>query len=133
MQKLFLPLCVVALQLLPAARARAAEHPRVVEIDANVLEDKIRGGMLAQIIGNLNGLPHEFKYIDEPGSVEHYTPALPKGAHTDDDTDIEWVYLHEIARSGENFLPPDRIAALWKQHINRRIFCANLYARGLMD
>ena len=89
--------------------------------------------MLAQVIGNLNGLPHEFKYINEPGNVEHYTPALPDGARTDDDTDIEWVYLREIARSRENFLPPDRIAALWKRHINRRIFCANRYARDLMD
>ena len=89
--------------------------------------------MLAQVIGNLNGLPHEFKYIDEPGNVEHYTPSLPEGAVTDDDTDIEWVYLREIARTGNNLLPPDRIAALWKRHINRRIFCANRYARDLMD
>src|SRR6187549_2182735 len=110
MQKLFLPLCVVALQLLPAARARAAEHPRVVEIDADVLEDKLRGGMLAQVIGNLNGLPHEFKYIDQPGAVEHYTPSLPKGAKTDDDTDIEWVYLTEIAKSGDNMLPEPQLA-----------------------
>jgi hypothetical protein len=98
-----------------------------------VLEDKIRGGMLAQILGNLNGLPHEHKYIDEPGNVERYTPGLPNGARTDDDTDIEWVYLREIARSGENSLPPDRIIALWKRHINRNIYCANQYARGLMD
>ena len=89
--------------------------------------------MLAQVIGNLNGLPHEFKYINNPGKVEHFTPSLPNGAVTDDDTDIEWVYLREIARSGNNRLPPDRIAALWKRHINRRIFCANRYARDLMD
>jgi hypothetical protein len=111
----------------------ASPPAQIVEIPADVLEDKLRGGMLAQVIGNLNGLPHEFKYINNPGNVEHYTPSLPDGAQTDDDTDIEWVYLHEIARSRENFLPPDRIIALWKQHINRRIFCANLYARGLMD
>ena len=30
------------------------------------------------------------KYIDEPGNVQEYTPALPDGAWTDDDTDIEW-------------------------------------------
>jgi ADP-ribosylglycohydrolase len=115
------------------SRAAADDARPVIEIDADTLEDKIRGGMLAQIIGNLNGLPHEFKYIDKPGNVDHYTPALPGGAHTDDDTDIEWVYLREIARSRECFLPPERIAALWKQHINRRIFCANRYARDLMD
>jgi len=67
-------LCVfVALATFPARLW--AEQPRpVVEIPADVLEDKLRGGMLAQILGNLNGLPHEFKYIDEPGNVERSPP-----------------------------------------------------------
>ena len=111
----------------------ADERPATIEISASDLEDKIRGGMLAQILGNLNGLPHEFKYIDEPGNVVDYTPSLPEGAFTDDDTDVEWVYLREIARSRQTLLPPDRIAGLWKTHINRRIFAANHYARQLMD
>src|SRR5688500_15384492 len=58
-----------------------------VTISVDDLADKIRGGLLAQIIGNLNGLPHEMKYIDEPGKVESYSPSLPEGARTDDDTD----------------------------------------------
>jgi ADP-ribosylglycohydrolase len=110
-----------------------AAEPQLLTLDAPDLEDKIRGGVLGQILGNLNGLPHEFKYIDKPGEVESYTPSLPDGARTDDDTDIEWVYLHEIARSRQSLLPPPRIAALWKNHVNRRIWCANLYARQLMD
>src|SRR5262245_26840105 len=116
-----------------ACGAVAQRTPTFIEVPADVLEDKIRGGMLAQVIGNLNGLPHEFKYIAEPGNVERYTPSLPKGAFTDDDTDIEWIYIHEIARTGTNNLSPEQIARLWKQHINRRIFCANRYARDLMD
>jgi hypothetical protein len=126
-------LCTLIVHIASCNCAGAAPPAHFIEIPADILEDKLRGGMLAQVIGNLNGLPHEFKYINKPGNVEHYTPGLPDGAQTDDDTDIEWVYLHEIARSRENFLPPDRIAALWKRHINRRIFCANLYTRGLMD
>jgi hypothetical protein len=133
MKRLLLALCILILQNLAAARGLAQQPPRFIEIDAVVLEDKIRGGMLAQVIGNLNGLPHEFKYINHPGNVEHFTPSLPDGAITDDDTDIEWVYLREIARSGNNLISPDRISALWKRHINRRIFCANRYARDLMD
>src|SRR5688572_29949992 len=109
------------------ARSGLAADKNVVVFDADEVDDKIRGGMLAQVLGNLNGLPHEFKYIDEPGNVLTYTPSLPKGAFTDDDTDIEWVYLTEISRSGVIELPPERISALWKRHINRRIFCANLY------
>src|SRR3954451_1518718 len=127
MRNLTLSVCaLVAIALLPAC-VFAQKSPRFIEIAADTLEDKIRGGMLAQVIGNLNGLPHEFKYINNPGNVQHYAPSLPDGAHTDDDTDIEWVYLREIARTHENFLPPERIAALWKRHINRRIFCANRY------
>jgi hypothetical protein len=112
---------------------RLAADEKVIQIDADELEDKIRGGMLAQVLGNLNGLPHEFKYIDEPGSIATYTPSLPKGAFTDDDTDIEWVYLREIEQSGVIELPPQRIGDLWKRHINRKVFCSNLYARQLMD
>jgi hypothetical protein len=123
--------CLLILSLPKGVFAQTA--PRFLTIPAEELEDKIRGGMLAQVIGNLNGLPHEFKYINRPGKVEHYTPSLPDGAVTDDDTDIEWVYLNEIAHSRDNMLPPARIAALWKRHINRRIFCANRYARDLMD
>ncbi len=124
----------LALLLLGCARpAPAQDPPGFVEIPADVLEDRIRGGMLAQIFGNLNGLPHEFKYIHEPGKAETYTPGLPQGARTDDDTDLEWVYACEMARAGEPFLPPGRIRELWTAHINRRIWCANLYARRLMD
>jgi ADP-ribosylglycohydrolase len=126
-----LPALAIATILAPIAGAQ--RDPRILTIDADVLEDKIRGGMLAQVIGNLNGLPHEFKYINEPGKVEHYTPSLPEGAQTDDDTDIEWVYLCEIARSGQTLVPSSRITELWKTHINRRIWCANKYARELMD
>jgi hypothetical protein len=124
---------VLALSSSALALAQTAIPPGTAEIRAAELEDKIRGGMLGQILGNLNGLPHEFKYIDEPGNVEHYTPSLPNGAVTDDDTDIEWVYLRAIVHNRENMLPPERITALWKEHINRRIFCANMYARGLMN
>jgi hypothetical protein len=111
----------------------AEDATRFAEIPADVLADKIRGGMLGQILGNLNGLPHEFKYIHEPGNVETYTPDLPDGARTDDDTDLEWVYVCEMAKTGAVLLPPARIAALWKAHINRSLWCANLYARQLMD
>jgi hypothetical protein len=126
---------LAACTLLTAHLACAsAPQPRdVLEIPADILEDKIRGGLLGQIFGNLNGLPHEFKYIAEPGKVERYVPGLPQGAWTDDDTDIEWVYVSEMARTGRPLLPPSQIAALWKANINSRVWCANLYARQLMD
>ncbi len=111
--------------------ARADEG--VIEISVDVIDDKIRGGLLGQLLGNLNGLPHEMKYIDEPGDVKTYTPALPDGARTDDDTDIEWIYLTEMERTGELMIPYPRIAELWREHINRKIWCANAYARQLIE
>ncbi|MBN1457878.1 MAG: hypothetical protein JW912_08500, partial [Sedimentisphaerales bacterium] len=105
----------------------------VITLTADQMRDKIRGGLLGQLLGNLNGLEHEFKYFDSPGNVESYTPALPKGAWTDDDTDFEWVYIYIMQQENEIFLSPSRIATLWKERINRRIWCANLYARRLMD
>ena len=111
----------------------AASADDWIEIPADVLEDKIRGGLLGQLLGNLNGLPHENKYIDEPGNVEGYVPGLPEGARTDDDTDIEWVYISEMARTGEIVIPYYRIGELWRKHINRNIWCANAYAKVLMD
>ena len=103
------------------------------EIPAYVLQDKIRGGLLGQMLGNLNGLPHEMKYIQEPGSVQHYTPSLPEGARTDDDTDFEWVYVVAMQNEDQIFMTHDRIAELWQSRINQGIWCSNLYARRLMD
>ena len=110
-----------------------AQDGRSVEVSADVLQDKIRGGMLGQILGNLNGLPHEMKYIAEPGDVKAYTPSLPQGARTDDDTDIEWVYVVEMQKTGQLYLPPATQVELWRKHINTHIWCSNLYARKLFD
>lgn len=104
-----------------------------VRISGEVLRDKIRGGLLGQILGNLNGLPHENKYIAEPGQVQTYVPALPQGAWTDDDTDFEWVYVLEMQRRNTPFLSAAAIADLWRERINRRIWCSNQFARQLMD
>jgi len=104
-----------------------------IDMPAEVLEDKIRGGLLAQLLGNLNGLAHENKYYREPGDVKEYTPNLPDGARTDDDTDIEWVYLVAMQQEGTAMLGPKQITRLWKKHINDRIWCSNLYVRRLMD
>jgi len=110
-----------------------AEARRFVEISTEDLADKIRGGLLAQLLGNLNGLPHENKYYNEPGNVQQYTPYLTDGAWTDDDTDIEWVYISAMQQDRTVLLGPERITSLWKQHINDHIWCANLYTRRLMD
>ena len=119
--------------LLTACSSPAPESAGLLEFPADELEDKIHGGFLGQLLGNLNGLPHEMKYIDEPGEVETYTPSLPDGARSDDDTDIEWIYIVAMQEKNNLFLQPEEISERWKAHINERIWCSNKYARALMD
>jgi len=119
--------------VLAALGASLVSAQPAATLPADVLADKIRGGLLGQIIGDLNGLKHENKYADDPGNVESYVPALPDGAWTDDDTDIEWIYLIEMERSRTVLLAPRRIAELWKAHINRRIWCSHKYLRQLLE
>lgn len=106
---------------------------KTIQVPVSEITDKIRGGLLGQMLGNLNGIPHEFKYAAAPGSVEGYVPALPNGAWTDDDTDFEWVYILEMQRRRTVLLPYDTITALWTSRINKNIWCANRFARHLMD
>ena len=61
-------LCLLAGGSPLTAQAASADF---TEIPATTLRDKIRGGLLGQILGNLNGLPHEMKYIHEPVSYTH--------------------------------------------------------------
>ncbi|MDR0796351.1 MAG: ADP-ribosylglycohydrolase family protein, partial [Tannerella sp.] len=105
----------------------------VSQIPVETVVDKIRGGLLGQILGNLNGIPHEMRYINEPGTVKNYIPSLPDGAWTDDDTDFEWVYIVEMQKHRNVFLSSDEIATFWRERINRGIWCSNRYARYLMD
>jgi hypothetical protein len=95
--------------------------------------DKIRGGLLGQILGNLNGIPHEGRYIDSPGNVKNYVPSLPNGAWTDDDTDFEWFYICEMQSNRNVYLSADEISKLWKERVNRGVYCSNRFARYLMD
>ena len=102
-------------------------------LPAEVVIDKIRGGLLGQNLGVLNGLPHEMSYINEPGNVKNYVPSLPEGAWTNDDTDFEWVYIYEMQKNRNAFLSYETIFNFWKERINRGVFCSNRFARYIMD
>jgi len=102
-------------------------------------QDKVYASWLAQCIGNMYGLSHEFKYNDEPRTepIEGWMPdALERirkynGAFSDDDTDIEYVCLFCMEKYGPE--PTyEQVAEFWKRHINRYIWVANRCARELM-
>lgn len=51
----------------------------------------------------------------------------------DDDTDIEYVYLHLLTEHGTTMLTPEQIAEGWRTHINDFIWVSNAQARTLMQ
>ena len=117
----------------PKDKSDISDQVEYIEMPQDELLDKVRGGLLGQIIGNLNGIPHEFKYNEEPGNVTDYIPSLPGGAYTDDDTDIEWVYVYNMQKQNKLFLSSEALADIWKESFNQRIWCSNGYVRRLLD
>jgi hypothetical protein len=81
----------------------------------------------------MEGWPYEFKFYEKHGDVQTYVPSLPKGAETDDDTDFEWVYIYNMQKTRNAYVPYDEINSYWINSINRGIWCSNRYARYLMD
>ncbi|NQT89056.1 ADP-ribosylglycohydrolase family protein [bacterium] len=118
-------LCFVALV---ATGAFAGEFVRLTHTD---LLDRIRGGWAGQMIGNIQGLPYEFKYEDSPGPLPDFTPNLPV-CRSDDDTDIEWTHLHAMDRLGVLEVPYPELARAWVLSVNRKIWVSNKRARELI-
>lgn len=108
-------------------------------ISVEELRDKIAGAWIGQMIGNIYGLPHENKYIDAPGKENWpygYTKNLDKlkqynGAFSDDDTDVEYMYLLNMEKYG---VEPtyEQMREAWMFHIRDRVWLANRAALGLM-
>jgi hypothetical protein len=110
-----------------------------LKISVSDLKDRIAAAWIGQMIGNIYGLPHENKYITAPGAETWpygYTKNLDKlnkynGAFSDDDTDVEYMYLLQMQQFG----PEPSYAQLrdaWMYHIRDRVWLANRGALGLM-
>ena len=136
MKTYWLPLLVAALTL-PATENLQCEESR--RISVHEYHDKVYAAWLGQIVGNIYGLSYEFKFIDEPGpdafpygfgeSLERVQEV--NGAFSDDDTDIEYMYL---LRMEEHGIEPtyEQLAAAWKYHVRDRVWVANRNALTLM-
>ncbi len=138
MKKIFLLLlslgvsvCAYPAQNIPGGKSRT--------ISVSVLRDKIAGAWIGQMVGNMYGLPHENKYITAPGPENWpygYSKSLDKlkkyeGAFSDDDTDVEYMYLLQMEKFGAE--PSyEQLKEAWMYHIRDRVWLANRGALGLM-
>ena len=122
----------------PPARAAdtgtpAAPPPRTIDLTRAQLLDHIRGGWTGMLIGGIEGLAHEFKYINAPRESLPDYPILPNGARSDDDNDFEWTHLYFMDQEGVLKIPYPRIVEIWKTNMTRGLWAANRQARKLMD
>ena len=128
---------IVAITAILAISSAFGQKTRTIKVSE--LKDKIEGAWIGQMIGNIYGLPHENKYIAEPGAEKWpygYTKNIEKlkkynGAFSDDDTDVEYMYLLQMQKFG----PEPSYAQLrdaWMYHIRDRVWLANRGALGLM-
>lgn len=132
---------VLALCLLLAGSAAFAASAPTRELPLSVYAEKVYGSWLGQCVGNMYGLAHENRYIDEPyGLVEaptHYAPAILRrmraadGVFSDDDTDIEYMYLFMMEEKGPEPSYHD-LTERWMRHVWHHVWVANRSARALM-
>lgn len=147
---------VAALLLALTPLALVAQTER--ELSASRLREAVEGYWIGQLAGNYIGLPFENLYKDEPLPIlvdryytfkdagplglmmnlddrRAYLPILADalgGAWSDDDSDIELVYLHTVEQHGLE-LSYAQLTDAWRTHINRFIWGSNRRARDLME
>ena len=107
------------------------------EISEAELRDKIAGAWLGQMVGNIYGLEYENDFVDEPGSGPFtWEKGFKKmidvdGAFSDDDTDVEYMYLTLMEKFGTQPTYA-QIRDGWMYHIRDRVWLANRATLGLM-
>ncbi len=117
-----------------------AKQPVYQKIAVAEYQDKVYASWLGQCIGNIYGLPHENAYINEPGPenfpygyTENSKPLKElNGAFSDDDTDIEYMYLLAMEKYGPE--PTyQQLTESWKYHVRDRVWLANRAAVAAMN
>jgi hypothetical protein len=116
-------------------------------IDRDVYADRLRAMWLAESIANWTGLRTEGLFQEPPFPTDDdWGRNLGKGPvvfviedpfRADDDTDIEYVYVHLLdelggGNGGVTALTGEQIRDGWIKHINRFIWVSNERARELM-
>ena len=130
MKKLFIIIAALAALVSCGTKAEKA-------ISEAELKDKIAGAWLGQMVGNIYGLEYENDFVDEPGSGPFtWEKGFKKmvdvdGAFSDDDTDVEYMYLTLMEKFGTQPTYA-QIREGWMYHIRDRVWLANRATLGLM-
>ena|ERR1039458_9716572 len=95
------------LLLLLVSAALAADKP--LKISVAEYKARVYSSWLGQCIGNIYGLPHESRHIDQPGpdnfsygstaSVDRLKAT--NGVFSDGDNDIEYIYVRSMEKYTE--------------------------------
>ena len=123
----------IAFQLVQLSHAGSLASNAFKDVSHEELRNRIHGGWAGMLIGGIEGLAHEFKYIGLPRSDLPDYPLLPQGARTDDDNDFEWTHLYFMDKEGAIKIPYPRLTEIWKANMNRGVWCANEQSRRLME
>jgi len=143
----------VRLAFVAAIFASGAGTPRLGAQCVRILDraeylERLEGFWLGQCIANWTGLQTEGHRINPPFFTDadwglHF-PGLPPGVvldfrthydpwNADDDTDIEYVYLHLHDQHGVQRLTPAHIRDGWIAHVNNYIWASNAATREAMS
>lgn len=139
---------IAASLTLASAASTLADAPSPRQIDRQAYQQKLAAMWQAQCIANWTGLRSEGRrnwapfladadwgttpFPEAPWATLEYLWWLdPWGA--DDDTDIEYVYLHALSTLNTNRLTPEQIRDAWVSHINNNIWVSNATARSLLS
>ncbi|XXX76718.1 ADP-ribosylglycohydrolase family protein [Sorangium sp. So ce134] len=114
-------------------------------LDRAAYADRLRAMWLGECIANWTGLTTEGVRVERPffTDADWGKPLGRNGARidfvlldpcpADDDTDIEYVYLHLMTEARTLFLSPEAIRDGWRAHINDFIWISNRRARDLLE
>ncbi len=101
-------------------------------ITRSVLEDKLMGAWMGALWANFTGLPTEFQYINQPGPTDTVDWKVSEVYVTDDDTSMEYTFLHMMEVYGADDITYADMPAEWIYHFQDYIWEGNYYARQLM-
>jgi hypothetical protein len=126
----------------------ASGFPELGQLSRQDYADRLRAMWLGETIANWTGLTTEAVkqeapfYTDEDWGIDQHLSWKPNSVIdfvmqdpwlADDDTDIEYVYLHLMDQYGRPLLSAEEIADGWREHINDWIWVSNEQARSLME